>query len=289
MTPLLRSRGRRFALDALDAQAAQLVRFCVAPASGARAAWEQLVAGLPEQDDDRAPYPPSWRDLLPLVAWRARLLGLEGPKHFATRLRLASVIEEKRLLAVHDLTRQLLELPALGRADPVVVGELGLGETVYPAPATRHTTRLQLRLRRDADWQQLVQAVGPLGFSVQRPSWRRRLLPGNLYLRHASGFRVDLTMDDWWERAGGLTHHHLLSTGQWVEAAGELRFRTPGLDQAWRLACRTADRDRRGGRLLWLVDAGLIWQHRPIAGRWHWLQSLAADLAGDGCQAGVSA
>jgi hypothetical protein len=242
------------------------VRFCVGDGrdiSAAWAAWMKAAEGLRAWDEGR--YPSHWRDLLPLAAYRQRKALLEGPAWLISRLRTAAVLEERRLAAVHETTAAILSLPELAPCDPLVIGGLGIGETAYPAPATRHTGALTMMLADGTRLRPLMRKLLSRNYRVRRAGLFSWHLPGNIFARvwlmHPTGFNVQLLS------ASGrrpLSHTELMKRAQGLRVGDGLAFQAPAPAEALALIDNGVGAERGLDSLVPQVDAALL--RRLIAG-----------------------
>ena len=241
---------------------AALLRLCAGPSGETRAAWRAWLDAMPDLLVDGEPaYPPHWRDLLPMAAWRQRDLGLDGPAWLLRRLRTAWVLEERRLAAVRDAVADVIAEPALAPGEPLAVGGLALGETLYPDPACRHTGLQTLMLRAGTGLMPIAAALQAKGYRIRRSGWRARHVPfrpvASIWLQPPSGFQVMLISMPAWRRWHPLAHASLMRDAEWVQA-GTLRFQVPSRRAARALAAQGLGREQGSGNLMVEVDAALL-------------------------------
>ncbi len=237
-----------------------LVTLCAGPPAERPAAWARWVAALRPPAGDAAPYPAHWRDLLPLAAFRQRELALSGPDWLLSRLRTAALLEERRVVAVEDTAAEILANPLIAAHDPLMLGGLGLGQSVYPVPATRHTGILTLLLRPGTRLRPLMYALVAEGYVTRDGGWRTLHLPARrharLGLRHPSAMKLLLLSAPAWRRGDPLGHAALQSRATPL-TAGNARFRAPALADA--LALSTLRLTGEGQQsLVPLVDTALL-------------------------------
>jgi hypothetical protein len=209
-----------------------------------------------------AAYPAHWRDLLPLVALLQRRHGLSGPDWLLSRLRTAAVLEERRLGAVRKTTAEILAVPAVAAAQPLVIGGLGIGETVYPDPASRHTGILALMLAAGTALPRLARELEPHGYRIRRAGRRALYWPflpwARVELVHPSGFQVYLFSAAAWRKGHRLGHARLLRDARRVSCPGGLSFLTPGIADAIALISRGLGSERSPLSLVPAVDSTLL-------------------------------
>lgn len=225
---------------------------CAAPPGPARVGWDAWVATL--SDHDAGPVavcPPHLREMLPLLAWRRRDLGLAAPDWLQSHLNTALLLEQRRLGAVRTAHARILSCPALARADPVVVGGLALGETVYPDPACRHTSSVRLALAPGTRIAPILDELAALGYHPRPLGWggraRRWLGRGAVVLRHPQSLSVALTVG-----MSGTGAAPPLGLGDGIEAravVGATMFSWLAREAAAKLALPSR---------LWLVDTALL-------------------------------
>ena len=241
---------------------------CGAPANR-QAAWNQWIAGLRKPEGEAEPYPAHWRDLLPLAALRQREGSFGGPDWLLSRLRMAAVLEERRLVAVEDTAAEILANPLIAEHDPLMLGGLGLGQTVYPHPATRHTGVITLLLRPGTSLRRLMHALVAQGYRTRDAGWRSLHLPfrrhARLRLAHPSQMKLLLLAAPAWRSADSLGHAALQSRALQV-SAGNARFIAPCAPDALALAAQRLTGESPVS-LLPQVDEALLRQHlsRPAA------------------------
>jgi SAM-dependent methyltransferase len=213
----------------------ELLRLCAGPAAGRAAAWERWIAALRRPEGDEEPYPAPWRDLLPLVALRQREGGYTGPDWLLSRLRTATLLEERRLVAVEDTAAEILAEPTIARHDPLMLGGLGLGETVYPHPATRHTGVITLLLRPSTALRPLMYDLVAKGYRTREGGWRTLHTPFRRYARlrldHPSQMKLLLLSEPAWLSNRTLAHAALKANAMPV-TAGKAHFLAPALRDA---------------------------------------------------------
>jgi hypothetical protein len=241
---------------------AALLRLCAGPSGEIRAAWRTWLDAMPDLLVDGEPaYPAYWRDLLPMAAWRQRELGLDGPTWLLRRLRTAWVLEERRLAAVRETVAEVIAEPALAPGEPLAIGGLALGETLYPDPACRHTGLQTLMLRAGTRLMPIAAALQAKGYRIRRTGWRARHLPfhpvASLWLQSPSGFHVMLLSMPGWRQWHPLAHASLMRDAEWVQA-GTLRFQVPSRRAARALAAQGLGCEQGTGNLMVAVDAALL-------------------------------
>ncbi len=246
-----------------------LLQLCAGPPAGRAAAWERWIAALREPQRDAEPYPAHWRDLMPLAAFRQREGGLAGPGWLLSRLRAASVLEERRLVAVEDTAAEILADPAIAPHDPLMLGGLGLGQTVYPHPATRHTGIITLLLRPGTSLRPLMYRLVSKGYRTREGGWRTLHVPfvrhARLRLDHPSQMKLLLLSAPAWRHTEALGHASLRQRAVPV-AAGSARFLAPSPADA--LALTAARLTGEGAaNLVPMVDEALLRQY--LAGPAH--------------------
>lgn len=239
-----------------------LVLLCAGPPGERSAAWARWVAGLRQPEGDAEPYPAHWRDLLPLAALRQREAALAGPDWLLSRLRAAAVIEERRLAAVEDAAALILANPIIAAHEPLMLGGLGLGQTVYPAPATRHTGIITLLLRPGTGLRPLMRAMVAEGYVARDAGWRTLHVPfrrhARVGLKHPSAMKLLLLSAPAW-RTGDPLGYGTLDGRATLTISGRARFRAPALPDA--LSLSTLRLTGEGpASLLPQVDAALLRQ-----------------------------
>lgn len=216
-----------------------LLTLCAGPPAARAGAWEGWIGTLPTPSSDE-PYPPHWRDLLPLAAFRQREGGFAGPGWLLSRLRAAAVLEERRLVAVEDTAAEILADPAIAEHDPLMLGGLGLGETVYPHPATRHTGIITLLLRPGANLRRLMYRLVAQGYRTREGGWRTLHLPFRRYARlrldHPSQMKLLLLSEPAWRSSGAMGYATLTQRGNPTATRRGLRFSAPALSDALALS-----------------------------------------------------
>ena len=216
-----------------------LVLLCAGPPDERPAAWARWTAALRPPEGDGEPYPAHWRDLLPLAAFRQREATLAGPGWLLSRLRTAALLEERRLVAVEDTAAKILANPVIAAHDPLLLGGLGLGQTVYPVPATRHTGIITLLLRPGTKLRRLMHALVADGYVTRDGGWRTLHVPfrrhARLGLKHPSAMKLLLLSAPAWRSADPLGHATLKGRAA-LTTAGKARFYAPALPDALALA-----------------------------------------------------
>lgn len=266
-----------FALDTTDRLSTTsladqaLVRVCVGDAADLSAAWKAWIGeaiGLPAGEER---YRKHWRDLLPLAAYRQQQASLDAPGWLISRLRMAAVLEERRLAAVYDTTAEILSLAELVRCDPLVIGGLSISETAYPAPATRHTGVLTLMLADGTPLRPVMRRLRGRGYRMRRAGLRSLHLPGNPYARvwlnHPTGFHLHLLSASALRNRLSMGHTGLRERAQTVVAASGLEFVAPAPADALALIENGIRGEQSPDSLLPAVDAALL-RHliaRPVA------------------------
>ncbi len=254
-----------------------LVRVCTCPADELPDAWRQWLGYLPAGSRGAdSMYPEHWRDLLPLVAWLQRQHRLACPDWLLNRLRTAAVLEERRLVAVRDTTAEILRVPVIAAAQPLVIGGLGIGETVYPDPASRHTGVLSLMVAAGTNLPRLAHAMKADGYRVRQAGRRARYWPflrwARLRLVHPSGLQLFLLSAPPWRRTHPMSHARLLRHASQVQCSGNLSFFTPRIEGALTLIARGIGGEHNPMSLLPAVDSGLLLRRlhdRARVRRWH--------------------
>lgn len=174
-----------------------ILAVAIAAPHTAAIAWAAWLASLPDRPPAPAPLCPAHlREILPLLGWRRQALGLTGPDWLVGHLNTARVLEQRRLGAVIAVHGQILDGPALGAADPILIGGLALATTLYPDPAIRHTSGMRLSLRPGTRLGPILAELAALGFQP-RPlglagRLRLRLGDGALALRHPRSLALAL-------------------------------------------------------------------------------------------------
>lgn len=242
-----------------------LLQLCAGPPAERAAAWGQWVGALREPEGDAEPYPARWRDLLPLAAFRQREGGFAGPDWLLSRLRTAALLEERRLVAVEDTAAEILANPIISGHAPLMLGGLGLGQTVYPHPATRHTGIITLLLRPGTRLRPLMYALVAEGYRTREGGWRTLHLPfrrhARLRLSHPSQMKLLLLSEAGERHTDPLGHTALASRADAI-TAGNATFTAPSLVDAQAL---TAGRFTGEGptSLVPQVDETLVGQALP--------------------------
>ena len=240
-----------------------LLQLCAGPSADRAAAWEHWVIALSEPQGDADPYPAHWRDLLPLAAFRQREAGFAGPGWLLSRLRAAALLEERRLVAVEDTAAEILANPAIAEHDPLMLGGLGLGETVYPHPATRHTGIITLMLRPGTNLRRLMYALVARGYRTREGGWRTLHLPlrrhARLRLDHPSQMKLLLLSEPGWHSGGAISHPALRMRAATIATSRNLRFLTPALPGALALSRRRLSGESTAS-LVPRVDATMLQQ-----------------------------
>ena len=212
-----------------------LLQLCAGPPASRADAWESWVRALRKPEGDTEPYPAYWRDLLPLAAFRQREGGFPGPDWLLSRLRTAALLEERRLVAVEDTAAEILTGPIISGHAPLMLGGLGLGETVYPHPATRHTGIITLLLRPGTKLRPLMYALVAQGYQTREGGWRTLHLPfrrhARLRLAHPSQMKLLLLSEPGGRHADPLGHTELTSHASAI-TAGNATFTVPSLSDA---------------------------------------------------------
>jgi len=238
-----------------------LLQLCAGPAAGRAAAWNTWVAALRQPAGDAEPYPPHWRDLLPLAALRQRDGGFTGPGWLLSRLRTAALLEERRLVAVEDTAAEILANPIIAEHDPLMLGGLGLGQTVYPHPATRHTGIITLLLRPGTKLRPVMYRLVEQGYRTREGGWRTVHLPfmhhARLRLDHPSQMKLLLLSAPAWRAGDPLSHGHLRERGTTITTKRNLHFVGPTLPDALALSERHISGEGPAS-LVPLVDARLL-------------------------------
>lgn len=217
-----------------------LLRLCAGPPADRAAAWEHWAAALPRPEPDTEPYPSRWRDLLPLAAFRQREGGFAGPDWLLSRLRAAALLEERRVIAVEDTAAEILATPIIAENEPLMLGGLGLGQTVYPLPATRHTGIITLLLRPGTKLRPLMHDLVKQGYRTRQGGWRTLHLPlhrhARIRLEHPSQMKLLLLSAAPWNTSDPLSFARLCQGATVVTTGRNLRFRSPALPHAVALA-----------------------------------------------------
>lgn len=239
-----------------------LIAACLAGGDDIVTAWSDLLRYFPaEPAAGQTGYPAHWRDLLPMLAYLQMRHGLTGPEWLLSRLRTAWALEQKRLEAVRNTSAEILAEPFLVTLEPMVLAGLGLGETIYPDPASRHTGILSLLLPNGTKLTPLLERFGQAGYQVTQSGRRARHWPGlpaaEARLRHRSGMSMHLASPPDWGRLTGLDYTALRRRGVRIEAPG-LELVTPGLRDALDLIGRGLVAEHSPTTLLPALDAGLI-------------------------------
>lgn len=237
-----------------------LLHLCAGTPATRAAAWDQWITALRPPQGNAEPYPAHWRDLLPLVAFRQREGSFTGPDWLLSRLRTASLLEERRLVAVEDTAAEILANPIIAAHAPLMLGGLGLGKTVYPHPATRHTGTITLLLRPGTKLRPLMYALVAQGYRTRQGGWRTLHLPlrrhAHLRLSHPSQMKLLLLSAPAWRRDDALGHTALKSRAVPI-AAGNARFTALSLLDALALTQRRLTGESPTS-LVPLVDEALI-------------------------------
>lgn len=240
-----------------------LLQLCAGPTAGRTAAWDRWIAALREPEQDAEPYPANWRDLMPLAAFRQRESGLAGPDWLLSRLRTAALLEERRLVAVEDTAAEILANSIIAAHDPLMLGGLGLGQTVYPVPATRHTGIITLLLRPGTKLRPLMYALVEQGYRTREGGWRTLHLPfrrhARLRLAHPSQLKLLLLSAPLWRAADPFGHAVLRQNAQTITAGRGASFIAPALPDALALTNRRVTGESAAS-LVPLVDAALLEQ-----------------------------
>lgn len=238
-----------------------LLDLCAGPAASRAAAWEHWVAALGKPQGDAEPYPAHWRDLMPLVAFRQREGGFSGPDWLLSRLRAASVLEERRLVAVEDTAEEILADPAIAPHDPLMLGGLGLGQTVYPHPATRHTGIITLLLRPGTPLRPLMYRLVEKGYRTREGGWRTLHVPflrhARLRLDHPSQMKLLLLSAPPWRTGSPSGHRQLRERATTITTGRNLRYQSPALPDALALTDHRLTGEGPSS-LVPLVDAALL-------------------------------
>jgi len=217
-----------------------LLQVCIGTATECVTAWPLWVAALSPPREGAEPYPANWRDLLPLAAFRQRTHALPGPDWLLSRLRTAALVEERRLVAVEDRTAEILANPAVSEHDPLMLGGVGLGQTVYPHPATRHTGIITLLLRPGTNLRPLMYELVKQGYRTREGGWRTLHLPlvrhARLRLIHPSQLKLLLLSAPSWRAERDLGHAKLKQRATVLAAGHRFRFMAPSLEDALALA-----------------------------------------------------
>lgn len=220
-----------------------LLDLCTGSSANRAAAWNRWITALsPPQQGNAEPYPAPWRDLLPLAAYRQREGGFLGPDWLLSRLRTAALLEERRLVAVEDTAAEILANPTIADHAPLMLGGLGLGQAVYPHPATRHTGIITLLLRPGTKLRPLMYALVAGGYRTRGGGWRTLHLPflrhSRLLLSHPSGMKLLLLSAPAWRGADPLSYSRLRGRAATVAIGQNLRFLAPAPSDALALANR---------------------------------------------------
>jgi hypothetical protein len=226
-------------------------------------AWAEWLTHLPaEVADADTLFPRHWLDLLPLVALHQRQHRLAGPDWLLSRLRTAALLEERRLPAVRRTTAEILAAPAIASASPLVIGGLGIGETAYPDPASRHTGILSLMLATGTNLPRLAQELEGLGYDLRHVGRRAHYWPflawARIWLMHPSGFQLYLFAAPWWRWRSPLVHGRLLSRARRVSRPDGLVFLTPSAADALALLESGIGREHSATTLLPAVDTAML-------------------------------
>ena len=245
-----------------------LLDICIGEPEALSASWSRWIAGLPgPPDGEGPPYPAHWRDLLPLVAYRQRQTQLTGPQWMISRLRMAALLEERRLAAVHAVTADILALASVAARDPLIIGGLALGETVYPHPATRHTGVLTLMLAAGTPLWRLMRDLRSRHYRVRQAGWRMLHVPlrplAHLRAAHPSGFQFTLLSAPLWSARAPLSHARLRHRAQDIHASETLRFLAPHPQDAAALLEVGIGREWNPLSLMPAVDRALLHQALP--------------------------
>jgi len=263
-------------LSALPDADRALLTGCAADPAAAERGWAAWIAGLPAvPPPDGQPYARHQRELLPLLAARLHEFLAPAPEWVAHRLRTAALIEERRLAAVREVSGEVLNLSPLRDADPLVIGGLALGETVYPTRQSRHTNSLRMIIPSAVPLGRLQRDLTTRGFELRPIRWQSVRPPmlgvRGLVLRHPTGLTVILHRGGIWP----LTHGRLSADARWIDAGG-VRFRTPAAADAFVLAAAAAGSDMRQSGLLWLADAVFLLRHLGSVPRSPWILGKAS-------------
>lgn len=239
-----------------------LVLLCAGPPGERPAAWARWIAALRQPEGAAEPYPAHWRDLLPLAALRQREAALAGPDWLLSRLRAAALIEERRLVAVEDTAAAILASPVIAAHEPLMLGGLGLGQTVYPDPATRHTGIIALLLRPGTRLRPLMHALVADGYVTRDGGWRTLHVPfrrhARVGLKHPSAMKLLLLSAPVW-RTGDPLGYSTLRGRAALTTAGKARFYAPALPDALALSTLRLTGEGRAS-LVPHVDAALLGQ-----------------------------
>lgn len=239
-----------------------LVRVCVSDAEHSAAAWNAWISaakGLPDWAEQR--YPRHWRDLLPLAGYRQRQLSLGAPAWLISKLKMAAVLEERRLPVVYETTADIISHAELAQHNPLVIGGLAIGETAYPHPATRHTGVLSLVLADGTKLRPIRRQLIERGYRVQCAGLRSLHLPwsafARLRLRHPSGFQL-LILSAAGRSRLPLTHAALRERAQTVRVADGLEFLAPAPEDGLALIGEGEYGEQDPNSLVSSVDAALL-------------------------------
>lgn len=239
-----------------------LLQLCAGPPTGRAAAWDRWVGALRKPEGDTEPYPAHWRDLLPLAALRQREGGFPGPGWLLSRLRAAALLEERRLVAVEDTAAEILANPIISGHAPLMLGGLGLGQTVYPHPATRHTGIITLLLRPGTKLRPLMHALVAEGYQTREGGWGTLHLPfrrhARLRLSHPSQMKLLLLSEPAVGHTDSLGHTALASRASAI-TAGNVTFIAPSLHDALRLTAHRLTGES-GASVVPPVDEALLQQ-----------------------------
>jgi hypothetical protein len=157
----------------------------------------------------------------------------------------------------------MLALPAIATARPLVIGGLGIGETAYPHPASRHTGVATFMLAAGTALPRVALAMKSAGYRV-RQGRRAHYWPflhwALISAVHPSGFQVFLQSAPPWRQSRRPGHAELLRGARQVHCAEGLSFATPGIEDAMALVAAGIGVERNPLSLVAAVDCALLLQ-----------------------------
>jgi hypothetical protein len=175
-----------------DAQETALLHACLARGARAERAWNDCVESLGRagRRQDPGSALARFNVLLPLLSWNLQRNRIRVSGRLGTCLRAAAVTEELRWQKYSSICRPALDTLRAAGIPYIVLKAAAFCESVYPSPALRHGSDIDLLLRHD-DLPAAVEALRRQGWN-QEPE---RVPPSTTHappLVHASRLPLEL-------------------------------------------------------------------------------------------------
>ncbi len=142
-----------------------LLRACLQPGESGDYACKTWLKEHPEPK--KAIKKESVKALLPLLFRAFRNHGVKADNAFLTILRTAAVREEVRTKTYRSICRNVFSILAGSGIPTIVLRGAALADTVYPAPALRHSHNIDI-LTEPRHWDSIASLLASLGFVLMK-------------------------------------------------------------------------------------------------------------------------